>query len=281
MIRTGHMNTLEVFRQIRGGWELRDEKERIVLPTDHAPWDLEVGAEIEVFVYTDTHDQRVATTQKPLGLVGDIVSLEVVDLAGPGAFCEWGLDKDLLIPHSQMHTPLHIGDTVVVAITMDAQGRIMGESWLGEHFHTDTRDLAIGQPVKLLVYGYAERGILVVVEGRWAGMLFYDQTHQDLAIGESVGGFIDVIRDDGRLDISLEPPRDKRERITDEVTQLAAEIALRGGFLGLTDKSDPNDIRRELRMSKKAFKRAVGGLYKAHKIAIEADGLRWVDDDAP
>jgi len=278
MIDVGQMNTLDVHRQVRGGWELCDEDDRVFLPEEQAPWDLVVGAEVEVFVYTDGQHDRVATTQRPRGVVGDIVCLEVVDVAGPGAFCDWGLDKDLLIPHSQMHTPLEVGDRVVVAITLDRYGRVMGESWLRGHLQTDTEQVELGQPVELLVYGHADRGLLTVVDGRWAGMLFYDQTHRDLDIGEAIQGYVTAIRDDGRLDVQLDPPRDKRTRISDELTQLATAIQGRGGFLPLTDRSDPDDIRSALCMSKKAFKRAVGGLYKARKIRIEPDGIHWVTE---
>jgi len=278
MIRVGQMNTLDVHRQVRGGWELCDEDDRVFLPEEQAPWDLVVGVEVEVFVYTDGQHERIATTQRPLGMVGDFVCLEVVDVSGPGAFCDWGLDKDLLIPHSQMHTPLDVGDRVVVAITVDRYGRIMGESWLRGHFQTDTERVTIGQAVDLLVYGYSDRGVLAVVDGRWAGMLFYDQTHRDLDIGEALPGYVTAIRDDGRLDVQLDPPRDKRTRMSDELTHLCTEIRSCGGFLPLTDRSDPDHIRSQVHMSKKAFKRAVGGLYKAKKIRIEPDGIRWIAD---
>ncbi len=276
MIHVGQFNTLEAHREVRGGWLLTDGKDTVMMPTQNAPWDIQIGLEFEVFVYTDTNDEQVATIQKPYGTVGQYVCLEVVDVAGPGAFCDWGLDKDLLIPNNKMRHPLSIGDRVVVAIVLGRQGRVMGVSWLHGYFRTDTSKLQVGQEVPMMVYGFTDRGTQVVVDQRWGGMLFHDQTHVDLAMGQEVQGFIQEIREDGRLDLTLGRQKAKREVIADDTTALAAEIQHRGGFLPLTDKSSPADIRRALRMSKKAFKRAIGGLYKARKIQIEERGIRWI-----
>ena len=273
-IIVGQMNTLEVVREIRGAWVLTDGEDSVHLPSEEAPWDIDVGGDIEVFVYTN-RGVRTATTRRPAGTVGQFVCLEVVDIAEAGVFCAWGLDKDLLIPNNKIHSPLKIGDRVVVAIVLDRDQRIMGVSWLQKYFRTDTSRLQLGQRVNMMVYGETDRGFLVVVEDKWGGMLFFDQTHRDLEVGLELPGFITGIRDDARLDLSLSLPVPKHEALHGELKFLAEEIKGRGGFLPLTDKSSPDDIRRELRMSKKAFKRAVGGLYKTHKIQIEDGGIRW------
>ena len=127
----------------------------------------------------------------------------------------------------------------------------------------------------MIVYGETERGYQMVVDGRFGGMLFFDRNHQDLVIGQELPGFISDIRYDGRLDLSLSLPKQKPEALRDEQSIVADGIAERGGFLELTDKSTPGDIRRELQMSKKAFKRGVGALYRARKITITSDGIRW------
>ncbi len=129
----------------------------------------------------------------------------------------------------------------------------------------------------MIVYGETNRGYQVVVDGRFGGMLFFDRTHRDLVTGQELTGFVSFIRHDGRLDLSLSLPRQKPEALRDEQTIVAEGIEERGGFLPLTDKSHPEDIRRELAMSKKAFKRGVGALYRARKITIESDGIRWIE----
>ncbi len=273
-IRVGQMNTLEVMDRIHGDWILSAGEDSVNLARNEAPRDLEVGDEIRVFVYTN-RGVRVATTKKPHGTVGQIVVLEVVDIAGPGVFVDWGLEKDLLIPNNKLHSPLRIGGKAVVAIVLDREERVMGVTWLQKHLSTRTSHLRIGQEVRMIVYGETERGYQMVVDGRFGGMLFFDRNHQDLVIGQEVPGFISGIRYDGRLDLSLRLPKQKPEALRDEQSIVADGITERGGFLPLTDKSTPDDIRRELQMSKKAFKRGVGALYRARKITIEPDGIRW------
>jgi len=273
-IRVGQMNTLEVVREVPGAWVLTAGEDSVRLPSRDVQRELVVGDTVEVFVYVH-RGLRTATTRKPYGTVGQFVALEVVDVSAPGAFVDWGLAKDLLIPNNELHDPLRVGDKVVVNIVLDREERVMGVTWLQRRFSTDTSRLWIGQRVSALVYGETGRGFQVVVEGRFGGMLFLDQTHQNLRIGDEVAAFIRGIRGDGRLDLSLTLPKQKHTALRDELSTVADAIAERGGFLPLTDKSDPDDIRHELRISKKAFKRAVGALYKARKITIEADGIRW------
>lgn len=275
-IRVGKMNTLEVMQRIHGDWVLSAGEDSVQLPASEAPRDLEVGDDIRVFVYTN-RGVRVATTRRPYGTVGDIVALEVVDISGPGVFVDWGLEKDLLIPNNKLHSPLRIGSRAVVAIVLDRDERVMGVTWLQKHLSPHTSHLRIGQEVRLLVYGETDRGYQVVVDGKYGGMLFFDRTHRDLVTGQELTGFVSFIRHDGRLDLSLSLPRQKPESLRDEQSVVADGIAERGGFLPLTDKSPPDDIRRELSMSKKAFKRGVGALYRAKKITIEPDGIRWIE----
>lgn len=279
-IRVGQMNTLEVVRRIHGAYVLTDGEDRVLLPSEEALQDLDAGDRIEVFIYTN-RGVRIATLKKPYGMVGQIVALKVVDTAAPGVFVDWGLEKDLLIPNNKLHSPLQVGDKAVVAIVLDREERVMGVTWLKSFLSTDTSHLKIGQRVSMMVYGQSDRGFQMVVENVFSGMLFFDQTHQNLEIGQELTGFISGIRHDGRLDLALTLPKQKREALRDEQSIVAAAIQEGGGFLALTDKSEPDDIRHELRISKKAFKRAVGALYKAQKITIAADGIRWRDESTP
>ena len=227
-----------------------------------------------MFVYTDSEDRPVATTEEPLATVGEFALLEVVDTSRHGAFLDWGLDKDLIVPTKEQHTPLRRGDKVVVAVVLDRDDRVMGAAKLAWHFDKRVRHLKPEQQVSFLVYGESEIGIRVVVDGRHSGMFYRDQTFQRLSVGDRGKAWITEVREDGRLDLSLTAPG--RSMRDDARSILIAAIKGNGGFLALHDKSDPNDIRDKLGISKKAFKKAVGGLYKARKVAIEDGGIRWI-----
>ena len=169
-IRVGQMNTLEVVRRLHGAYILTDGEDRLLLPLQEGQQELSVGESVEVFVYT-SRGERLATLKKPYGMVGQIVALKVVDIAAPGVFVDWGLEKDLLIPNNKLQSPLHIGDKAVVAIVLDREERVMGVTWLKSFLSTDTSRLQVGQRVKMMVYGVVDRGFQMVVEGSFSGML--------------------------------------------------------------------------------------------------------------
>jgi predicted RNA-binding protein (virulence factor B family) len=274
LIHVGQYNTLEARARVAGGWMLHHRDAEVFLPDRLAPPDLALGASLRVFVYTDA-TSRIATTKTPAGTVGDFVCLEVVAVSAPGAFCSWGIDKDLLIPAHKQVKPLRVGDRPVVALLLDRDDRVMGSTYLNQYLRNDTRRFSPGQEVDLLAYAYAERGISVVVQRQWGGMLFYDRTHRDVKIGEQLRGFVRAIRPDGRLDVALTPERGADAAHADDVAVITRALAANGGFLRLTDDSDPAAIRDALHLSKKAFKRAVGTLYREHKVTLEAEGIRW------
>lgn len=267
-MKTGIRQELTVLERTSTGLWVGDDHGRARL--DPAPRGFDVGDPIEVFVYNGK-EGLLATTTVPAGEVGDFVCLEVVDVNAHGAFLAWGLDRDLIVPFGCQHHTLAEADWVVVRIALDDHGRIYGTSKLGDFLDRNTRDVRIGAEVALMVFDFKEIGTQVLVEERWTGMIYDDQTFQELELGQRLTGYVTSIREDGRLDISLQ--RVGRAGTLDATERLWQAIEDRGGFLPLTDRSDPDDIRDALQMSKKVFKKAAGALYRERRIRIGTDGL--------
>jgi len=274
MIRIARKNTLEISRIVRIGAYLTDGETRVFLPAEELPEGSAVGDTVEVFVYTDTHDRPTATTRQPyIGLHG-FAALEVVDAAKHGLYLDWGLDKDLLLPEREQAAPHRVGDTVVVCLTVDRRtNRPVAHSKLNRYFDYEPR-LRPAQEVTALVYGFHELGAQVVVNNRYRGLIFANETWKRLSVGDELAAWVKGVREDGRVDLSLQ--RVGKQGMDDAQTAILAALKASEGFLPLTDKSPPDDISKRLSMSKKAFKRGVGGLYKARRIVLEDDGIRLV-----
>ena len=275
-MQVGRVQTLVVVEQVRGGFSL-DEADPVFLPRRNAPDDLEVGASLRVFVFTDRAGEPIATTDLPVVQVGGLAALEVVDVAEHGAYLDWGLDRDLFVPHGLMHRPLHVGDRTVVAVDIDEHGRIFGSTKLLGFLDVAPPDLASGTEVSLLVYGRNEVGHLMVVEGRYTGLAYHSATFEPLHIGDRRTGWVEAVRPDGRIDVALQ--RGRREGTEDASAIVWEALEDDGSFLALHDRSSPAEIQARLQMSKKRFKKAVGALYRARRITLEATGIRAVDPE--
>jgi predicted RNA-binding protein (virulence factor B family) len=214
---------------------------------------------------------------RPIDLYpGAIIVLKVADINKTGLFLEVGEDKQLLLPHNELHDRARIGDDVVVVVREDSMGRLYATNHITKNLDFEPWSLSIAQRVQALVYGHGERGWLCVVNGRHYGLLFHDRAHRTMRIGEELNVFVTHVSPDGKLDLDLlqpgvDPFRDAMPRLEDRLR--------REGFLALHDKSPPEHIRAELGMSKKAFKRALGALYRARKVTLEEGGVRWVGED--
>lgn len=277
MIELGRHNTLQVLRLTPQGPRLGTDEHNVLLPRRFARRDTQVGEWLDVFVYTDSEDQLVATTETPLATVGQFACLRVVDVTRHGAFVDWGLPKDLFVPYGRMHRPLQVGERVVVGLSVhERTERVIGSTRLAGLFNDNVAHLRPGQPVSLLVYGFTDRGAQVVVQGQHAGLVFRDRLSQRVSIGDTLDGFIEQVRDDHRLDITLQRPG--REGMHDAQQVVLDALDAHDGWLPLHDKSAPDAIREGVGLSKKAFKRAVGVLYKARRIRLEPDGIRRLDD---
>ncbi len=274
MIPVGRFSSLPVKALLPEGVVLGEGRHDVLLPARLAPAGLEIGQSLRVFVYTDSDDELTATTESPRAVVGEFALLEVVDVGEHGAFVDWGLGKDLFVPHSQQHSPMVRGRSYVVAVYLDQRtNRVAAASKLGAYFDYDVTVLEVGQPVELLVYGFSELGIQVVVDRRYSGLVYGSDTFKKVTLGEKMNGFIQTVRPDNKLDISLR--RTGAAAAGDAVSVVLAALQERGGVLALTDKSPPERVYEELGISKKAFKAAIGQLYKARRVAFD-DRETWL-----
>jgi uncharacterized protein len=278
MLQPGQTHDLKVTQDLRVGLVLARGADEVLLPRREVPDDLKVGDRVRAFVYVDSDDRLSATLARPRGELGDIVAMRVVDVSSVGAFLDWGLGKDLFLPFAEMFSPVRPGDDVVVHVGLCARGRPVASARLARHFDRDTRDFAIGQPVRLLVYAFNDHGALVVVDGRASGMVHRDELVRRVAIGVHLEGWVKDVRPDGRLEVRLRPLGREGAEAAELTLLLAARDA--GGALDLHDGSAPDEIRRRLRLSKKAFKQALGGLYRRGLARIEPGGFALTDAGA-
>lgn len=273
MLEIGRFNQLRVVELVSGGVLLGAGDRDLFLPSHLIEADVAIGDPLEVFVYTDGEGAPQATTWTPTAVLGEIAYLKCVAVTRSGAYLDWGVPKDLYVPPDQQTTRMVEGRRYVVAVCLDRKGeRLMGSAHVAEHFDYDVESVTPGDEVDLLVYGRTDAGVQVVVNRRHRGLIHNSDVYRKLPVGTQLRGFVDNVRHDNRLDVSL--TRRGLEGMTDAQETILAALKAAGGSLPLHDDSSPQAIERALGMSKKAFKRGVGGLYKARKIVIDEDGIR-------
>lgn len=274
MAEFGKSNTLKVNRMAPPGAYLQFNDEEVLLPNKYVSESLKVDDEVEVFVYKDSEDRLVATTLEPLAEVNEFAALEVVDVAPFGAFLNWGLEKHLLVPKSEMQEPMQIGKKYVVKLVLDHRtNRIVGVSKLGVFIRTDA-EYETGQEIKALVVSPTDIGYKLLVDNMYWGLLYKNEVFKPIEQGEAINGFVKKVRDDGKLDISLRKPgKVTQEGDAELILKLLKEA---GGQMAVSDKSDPETIKAVFGLSKKAFKKAIGTLYKQKQILIEPEKISIV-----
>ena len=291
MIKLGQYNHLTILRFTdHGAYVDGGQVGEILLPKAYVKAEMRPGDEIDAFVYLDQQERLVATMETPLAQVGDFAYLEVSWVNQYGAFLDWGLMKDLFVPFSEQKKTMEQGNSYIIYIYVDdATKRIVGTAKVNRYIEPAPRkDYFRGKTVDLLVWQKTEYGLKVIVDNKYAGMIYNDELetlfpqHRSLPLsggdggglprtGDRLQGTVVTVRDDGRLDISLQ--KIGKGRFRDFADQLLDELEAAGGFLAYTDKSDPEAIAERFGVSKKTFKRAVGTLYKARKIRIADDGI--------
>jgi uncharacterized protein len=274
-MEVGKYNTLQILRGTSVGMYLGDEEGNdVLLPHKYIPENAQIGENIEVFIYRDSEDRLIATTLKPSILLNQFAILEVVAATQFGAFLDWGLEKDLFVPFKEQNHKLQKGQYVPVYLYLDEQtDRVVASAKVHKYFkNLDGVDLDEGQEVDLLVFEKTELGHNVVVNNLYKGLVYENETFRRLAWGDTTKGYVKLIRDEGKIDISLQPLgflktlEPNQKAILDKLQQS-------GGTLNLSDNSDPIEIQEVLEMSKKAFKKAIGVLYKDKKILIKSDSI--------
>ncbi len=280
MAELGRFNNLRVIRQSDIGVMLAaDRYGEVLLPKRYVPKTLEIDDQIDVFLYSDSEDRVVATTQKPKAQVGECAYLKAVSRNRVGVFLDWGLPKDLLVPFSEQQKPMQKGYSYTVYLFVDeATDRIAASSRLEEHLSDDASGFAPRQPVDLLIYGRSDLGFKAVVDGTHLGQLYDNETFRRLHYGERVRGYIKQVRDDGRIDLVLQRPSHlERDRLGEAIL---TDLRDQGGVSMLTDKSPPEAIYEAFGVSKANYKKALGQLYRRRQIEITKEKITLLSDTA-
>jgi len=272
MLALGKTNRLTVKKQVKFGFYLDGLSwGEILLPNNVAPAGLEIGRELDVFLYLDSEDQLIATTEQPKIKVGEVAQLAVVATTKVGAFVNWGLKKDLLVPFSEQQIPLKEGQKYLLYCYVDNSNRIVASSKLDRHLHKTTPQYNAGDKVDIIVSEQTDIGYKAIVNHQHWGVLYKNEVFKPLRRGEKMHAFIVKVRDDGKIDLRLNSTTYKQAlELTEQVLK---KLQQNGGKLALTDKSSPELIYAAFGVSKKAYKQALGTLYKDKKIVILEAGI--------
>jgi len=275
-VKVGQYNRLRVNRKVEFGFYLEDGAEGILLPKRFAPNQLNIDDEIEVFVYHDSDNRLIATTQKPKAVVGEIAKMKVVSVTKQGAFLDWGLMKDLFVPASKQVAGMRLGGEYLVMLYIDEMtGRVAATEKVENLMSNDALTVKEMEAVELLVYRTSELGYVMIINNKHIGILHGNEVFQQLEIGDKVKGFIKKIRPDNKIDLILGKPG--YTKVEDETAKVLRLLAENNGYLPYNDKSDPTDIYAFFGMSKKAFKMTTGNLYKQKKIQFTQTGIQLIE----
>ena len=275
----GKRNTLAIVRASQPGLYLDGgELGEILLPGRYIPASLVPKQKLDVFVYRDSEDRLVATTETPHAMVGEFAYMKVVNVHPQvGAFLDWGLAKDLLVPFREQEFPLHIGDWAVVYVCLDVKtNRILASTRLNRHLNRDTPAYRDGQPVNILITSKTPLGYNAIVENAHRGLLYKNNLATALKIGAKLKGFVRTVRSGGKIDLSLDAAGYKR--VAPLTNQIVEALERNAGRLDFDDDSSPVVIRQNFGVSKKAFKQALGKLYKTRRIAFLKPGIQLLEN---
>jgi len=276
MINVGEYNHLKISREVDFGVYLDDGKDGILLPKRYVPEDAKVGDIIRVFIYHDSDDRLIATTQQPKGIAGEIVRLKAVSVTHQGAFLDNGLMKDLFVPRSKQLTQMYPGEEYLVRIYIDERtGRLTATEKIEQFLSNDELTVKELDLVHLTVLRRSEIGYVVIINHRHTGVLHFNEVFRDIRIGDSFKGFIKKIYPENKIDVVVGKPG--YQKVEDEVQKILSLLEDNNGYLPYNDKSDPGDIYSFFGMSKKTFKMTTGNLYKQRKIEFTKTGIRLLE----
>ena len=273
MLKIGQVNTLTIVKQHGGGFYLASATSANVLLVDkNLSTHPQIGESLEVFVYVDSEGHLAATTALPFAQAGDIAYLKVVALNYTGAFLEWGLPKNLLLPFGEQYHEVEVGQSYLVKIFLDDKNRLVASTKIDNYLEETCTTLKAGDKVALLIADKTELGIKAIVNNRYWGLLYNNEVFQTLHKGQAIDGYIKALREDTKLDISLYPVgyKQKMPQLSDVILNRLRD---NHGTLALNDKSPPELIYSQFGVSKKAFKQAIGALYKQRLITLGDNGI--------
>ena len=269
----GKLNTLIIDRNTTAGLFLVDNDDNdVLLPGKYMPESFELGDSLEVFVYLDNEERIIATTMKPKIQLHQFALLRVNQVTKYGAFLDMGIEKDLFVPFKEQVTPMHEGRDYLVHMYLDEKtDRLVGSSRLNKFLSNQHLTVEEMEEVTLVVSHASESGINVIINGLHRGLIYHNQVFKKLYVGDQLTGIISKIREENKIDVVLQQPG--HLSIEPNAAIILEKLKENGGFLGLTDKSHPELIKKVLQMSKKSFKKALGNLYKQRKVLLKDDGI--------
>jgi uncharacterized protein len=275
MVKTGDYNTLRVLRKVDFGVYLNDGEAGILLPKRYVQEGLNEGDDIDVFVYHDGEDRLIATTDKPFGVVGDILKMKAVSVTEQGAFMEWGIMKDLFVPKSkQIQGMLPKGEYLVKIYRDDQTGRAAASERVEEFLHNDVLTVKEGEEVDLIVLRRTDIGYLMIVNNVHTGVLHMNEVFRTIGVGDKFKGFVKKVYHDNKIDVVA--GKMGYSRVEGEAEKVLRLLKENNGYLPYHDKSDPEEIYLFFGMSKKTFKMTTGNLYRERKISFEEGGIRLI-----
>jgi predicted RNA-binding protein (virulence factor B family) len=276
MIEVGKFNTLIINRKVEFGFYLDDGKEGILLPKRFAPTTAKIGDEVNVFIYHDSDNRLIATTQIPKGIVGDIVLMKCVSVMPAGAFLDWGLMKDLFVAKSQQKMGMKKDTWYLVKIYLDnLTGRVAATEKIERFLSNENLMVKEKEEVDVIIYRQTEIGYSCIINNLHYGLIHSNQIFQQLKIGDKIKGFIHTIREDNKIDVVL--GKMGYTKTEDEVEKIIRLLKENNGYLPYHDKTDPSEIYSFFGMSKKTFKMATGALYKQRKIDFAKAGIVLIE----
>ena len=277
MTDIGKLNELKVVRKVDFGFYLDGGNlGEILIPKKYVPDGCKLGDRLKVFIYNDSEDRIIATTLMPDAMVGEFAYLKVVAVNSMGAFLDWGLPKDLLVPFREQKMPMKEGRFYLVRIYLDERtNRIVASLRLNDHLGRDPVDFQELQEVDLLICDRTELGYKAIINNAHWGLIYADEVFQPLKMGQRIKGFVRKIRDDNKINLCLQKPG--YGKVKDIAGTILETLEKEGGFIAVTDKSSPETIYKLFGISKKTYKKAIGAIYKKRLITIAPDGIKLID----
>jgi uncharacterized protein len=272
MVEIGDYNELEIIKEVDFGVYLDSDDGEILLPLKYLPQDYRVGDTLRVFIYRDSEDRIIATTLEPKAKVGDFAALEVKQTTDYGAFLDWGLEKDLFVPFKNQRDKMQPGRKYLVYVYLDENSdRLVATAKYEKFLNKNPEKLTEGEEVQLLVAEFTDLGTKVIINNEYLGILYKNEVFRPLEPGEKMTGYIRKIREDQKIDVSLQ--KTGYAEIPDAAGQILNSLKAAGGSLPLSDNSTPEAIYATLGISKKTFKKAIGHLYRAGTIQLRPNGI--------
>lgn len=273
MIKIGEYNELEIIKQVDFGVYFGKDSIEILMPTKWVPAGARVGDVLDVFVFRDSDDRLIATTVKPFAVANTFAFLEVKQVNAIGAFLDWGMDKDLLVPYREQAYQMEEGNSYVVFVYVDEESdRLIASSKLSKFIEREEISVQTGDVVDLLVYSKTDLGYNAIVNNLHSGLIYKNEVFENIRIGDQFKGYIKTVREDNKIDLSLQ--KSGFELVDDVKWRILNLLKTENGFLALHDNSTPEEVKAKLQISKKAFKKAIGALYREKLVTLTDKGVK-------